>query len=404
MPEPSKSSLRVIEGDCVEAMAALPMQSVDAIVCDPPYGIRFMGHAWDAPGVATAAVPGDNRRPGRRERTASMHAGEYDLRPAANRQFQEWTEAWAREAWRALKPGGHLLAFAGTRTYHRMVSGVEDAGFEVRDQIAWLFGSGFPKSLNLNGDWQGWGTALKPAHEPIVVARKPLAKTVAANVLAHGTGVLNVDGCRIGVADGAYACNHSGDRGHAGTRSIEDRGATDLCPGGGSAATGRWPANVVMDEEAAAMLDAQTAHLHAAGNVQPSERRTGMGFGGGTPGATLRPIHDGSSGGASRFFYCAKADAAERNAGLGGDGGLFADPDAPDRNDHPTVKPISLMRWLVRLVTPPGGTVLDPFCGSGTTGCAAALEGFDFIGIEREPAYARIARARLAHWSLGAVA
>ncbi len=607
---------RVLTGDCVEVMAAMPEASVDAIVTDPPYLLAFMGRHWD-------------------------HA-------PSPREGQAMHEAWATEALRVLKPGGHLLAFGGTRTAHRLVCAIEDAGFEIRDTIAWMYGSGFPKSLDVSkaidraagaereagepgryaarrpqaetqavnayhdgvGDagsalvtapatpaaeqWEGWGTALKPAHEPIVVARKPLGMpalnvlqmvecalrergvtgeiewtkrpasdaaqhgqqpsssltappsmgaasvnragafgtasdgppsatdsgpstplggeptestsaptpgesvrscetpcsprteapapaavrgsessspsttsteaapptasqstarstssssgtasppdtesfagiatgltgslavvhikrlssgafewpdglpqsvaarglTVAANVLAYGTGALNIDGCRVGMSDQ--------DRGVVDTRSGAGRG-TNQCAHAGrdegerflSAPAGRWPANVVLDAEAGAILDAQTGvtkdGVTVNRNREPGTMNSWLGTRASQPGADM--------GCASRFFYCAKADSTQRQAGLGGDGGLFADPDAPDRNDHPTVKPIALMRWLVRLVTPPGGLVLDPFTGSGTTGIACALEGLCFQGIERDGDYARIARARIAHWSLQA--
>lgn len=313
-------SWRVIYADCIEAMRAMDEASIDAIVCDPPYELGFMGKAWDSSGVAY--------------------------------QPRTWEAAL-----RVLKPGGHLLAFGGTRTYHRLACAVEDAGFEIRDCIAWLYGSGFPKSHN--GEWGG--TALKPAHEPIVVARKPLVGTVAANVLKHGTGGLNIDGCRI---EGPKAGGSGGAPlkfGGENHRPFHDTAE----PREFDTSQGRWPANVVLDPEAAAMLDEQSGE---------------------------RPGSDGQ--GASRFFYCAKASRGERNAGLDG-----FEERAALRNVHPTVKPIDLMRWLVRLVTPPGGTVLDPFTGSGTTGCAAVLEGFDFIGIEREGEYVEIARARIRHWN-----
>lgn len=422
------SSWEIRQGDCVEQMAAMAPESVDAVVCDPPYGIGFMGHEWDQPGEhgatrrmgKTAPYAQDRRDPGvhaagpdaaaarstlrderqrgerdhtkTRDRSSSMQAGHYDLSATANRRFQAWCEAWAREALRVLKPGGHMLVCGGTRTYHRMAAGIEDAGFEIRDCLVWLYGSGFPKSLDVGKAmltapatpeaerWDGWGTALKPAHEPIVVARKPLAGTVAANVWEHGTGALNVDGCRVDVADDAYARNHSGDRGHGGTRSIKERGSTDLRPGGGSASTGRWPANVVLDEEAADQLDAQMGELVSGAN--PTRRggdkfRTAYGDFEGQ--RECEPARGVDRGGASRFFYVAKASRSERGAG----------------NSHPTVKPVALMEWLVRLVTPPGGLVLDPFTGSGTTGIAALREGFAFVGIEREAAYVDIARGRI---------
>lgn len=284
----------VLHGDCREKLRDLPDASIDAIVTDPPYELGFMGKSWDASGIA------------------------YDV------------DMW-REALRVLKPGGHMLAFSGSRTYHRMTVAIEDAGFEIRDQIMWVYGSGFPKSKNLDGDWQGWGTALKPAHEPICVSRKPLIGTVAENVLAHGTGALNIDACRVGTDGGTTKANIrkgeiNGER--AGTSM--GKNISFRC-GIAKLDAGRWPANL---------------------------------------------IHDGSeevlalAADAARFFYCPKASKADR-AG----------------SKHPTVKPIALMAYLVRLVTPPGGTVLDPFAGSGTTLEAAVKEGFRVIGIEQDETY-----------------
>lgn len=351
----------ILVGNCAELMADLEPCSVDAVVTDPPYLLGFMGKAWD------------------KQREESFHY------------------VWAEQAIRVLKPGGHLLAFGGTRTYHRLACALEDAGFEIRDCLVWMYGSGFPKSLDVSKAidkaagaerevvgrhvqsvqdrklaatgfshawqhdltvpatpeaqrWQGWGTALKPAHEPIVVARKPLAGTVAGNVLATGCGALNVDGCRIGRPDG-----HRTDYGLevGAPAGIGYHGLDGRTPYDGSA--GRWPANVVLDEEAASLLPFDVA----------------------------------------RFFYTAKASRAERNAGLEGFEGSSGQP---ARNPHPTVKPIALMRWLVRLVTPPGGLCLDPFAGSGTTGVACALEGFEFIGCEQDAGYAKIAEARIRFW------
>ena len=378
-------------GDCVEVMKRMPGSSVDAIVTDPPYGLEFMGKGWDGFGTPLG--------------------------------FQTWTEAWAVEAFRILKPGGHLLAFAGTRTYHRMASGVEDAGFEIRDCIAWMYGSGFPKSLDvskaidkgeneegeiirqyetgiggntMNGGrgqwrgtithrapvtdsakkWHGWGTALKPAFEPVVVARRPLIGTVAANVLEHGTGALNIDACRIeGEPWKAHTSTGLGavkffTEGEAKLINKEPHDA------------GRWPANIALDATAAAMLDEQsgTTTSGAAGSKGSS------GFAAGYDGEYEVPY--GDTGGASRFFYTAKASRQDRNVG-----GL-AD------NTHPTVKPTDLMRWLIRLVTPPGGIILDPFGGSGSTGLAARAENVSCILIEREPEYLQIIRDRLAQQNL----
>lgn len=469
---------RVVEGDCLERMRELDEGSVDAVVTDPPYGIGFMGKEWDAPTIARAAErdavtraslgPESPSRPGRaqpRSSSAFGSAAHYAGPVRAGREWQEWCERWASEALRVLKPGGHLLAFGGTRTYHRLACAVEDAGFEIRDTICWLYGSGFPKSLDVSkaidkaagaerdvvglrtygegqiygggaaaggsgggimGEpaergpsvqtapatpeaerWQGWGTALKPAHEPVVVARKPLAGTVARNVQEYGTGALNIDGCRVGTDDlsAEYDRADFAAMGYGGAKE----GHVVERPG----KLGRWPANVALDGEAAAMLDEQSGTLQSGAN--PTRRgsdRSRTAYGDFEGQRECEPARGADSGGASRFFYCAKASRAERNAGLDGfekkpirwssgeqsPGTFQADgTEKAARNAHPTVKPIVLMRWLVRLVTPPGGTVLDP--GSGTTGIAAVLEGFDFVGVEREPEYVEIARARIDHWA-----
>lgn len=336
-------------------------------------------------------------------------------------------DAWC-ECLRVLKPGGYLLAFGGSRTYHRMAVAIEDAGFEIRDSLMWLYSQGFPKSHNLKGDWEGWGTALKPAHEPIVMARKPFPGTVAANVAAHGTGALNIEGCRVptpeswhdsGVLCGGNSVTDYGD-------GLNNAGRSESHP------AGRWPANVVHDGSAEvleAFPDApgQIADISATapspktqgiygpmrreGELSQERRYTAKG---GTDFAMKPGVRRLDTGSAARFFYCAKADGGERNYGLDvfpakagrplgisqwegqtNGSGKRMGADAPMRNHHPTVKPVSLMRWLCRLVTPPGGTVLDPFTGSGTTGVAAVLEGFAFIGIEREAEYRAIAERRI---------
>lgn len=373
---------RLYLGDCREVLRSL--SPVDSVVTDPPYGLQFMGKRWD-----------------------------YDV-PSV--------ETWA-ECLRVLKPGGHLLAFAGTRTQHRMAVRIEDAGFEIRDLIAWVYGSGFPKSHNLGkcsslcaeGEpcsitadgkcdaekekaWQGWGTALKPALEPVTVARKPLAGTVAENVTTHGTGALNIDGCRVPGEVPIF------------TKSGE---ASDNCYGyglngsartGGTTMAGRWPANLIHDgsEEVVALFPGVTGATSRTDTVSK-----GM-FHGGDAGTVY---DDGGNISAARFFYCAKASREDRNegceamqekpllwsSGTQNPGSFQAEgTKRAAKNSHPTVKPTDLMRYLCRLVTPPGGVVLDPFMGSGSTGRAAVLEGFQFIGIEVEPAYFDIACARIA--------
>jgi site-specific DNA-methyltransferase (adenine-specific) len=322
--------------------------------------------------------------------------------------FVPGPDVWA-ECLRVLKPGGHAVVFAGSRTVDLMGLALRIAGFEIRDSLQWLYGSGFPKSLDVSkaidevtpeaAEWQGWGTALKPGHESIILARKPLSGTVAATVLEHGTGALNVDGCRVGnskrtpyasprdvVAATWCPVNDSDPT----ARHLNRKPPSRADDSGQDPHIGRWPANVILDEEAGALLDRQS----------------------GSTGAHA------DSGGASRFFYCAKTSREEREAGLDGlpirTGAELTDSqegqarlDSPRtgagrtggrRNIHPTVKPIALMRWLVRLITPPGGLVLDPFCGSGSTGCACAEERTDFIGCELDPEYAEIARRRIAYW------
>jgi len=476
----------IYHGDCLAVLAELPDGGVDAVVTDPPYELGFMGKGWDASGIAYRV------------------------------------DLWA-EALRVLKPGGHLLAFGGTRTWHRLACAIEDAGFEVRDSIAWMYGSGFPKSLDvskaidkrrddteaihavvrwleskrqaagvsrqdverhfgtqnvgqalftitpgsssrvatwdqwqelkalfgfddsmdaevwrLNGrkgkpggawesrpitgiheqstaqqvwmqnysdhvalppkerrdipvtdaahKWSGWGTALKPAHEPIVVARKPLVGTVAANVLEHGTGALNIDACRIEAADQAALAKNwdrnqsdsqKGTVQYVGQRAVDLR---DYKP-----TTGRWPANVVLDEDQAAELDRQSGNRPG----MATQRDLKDGAAGGSWLGTRRDmtragqVREGynDNGGASRFFYVAKAPARERPK--------------VDGTAHPTVKPLTLMRWLCRLVTPPDGVILEPFAGSGTTIEAALLEGFRVVAIEREADYLPLIQARL---------
>lgn len=361
-------SYELHHGDCLEVMKSLPDNSVDAVVTDPPYGLSFMGKRWD-----------------------------YDV-PSV--------EIW-QEVLRVLKPGGHLLSFGGTRTYHRMVVNIEDAGFEIRDQIQWIYGSGFPKSLNVGN---GFGTALKPANEPICLARKPLIGTVAENVKTHGTGAINIDGCRVETTD-TYAYPN----GPGGCKSGEFHYQGRAAKPAESNPLGRFPANVIHDgsEEVVGMFpQGRSAGNHPTTFITQDNNQVYSKGVGNTQGQLYA-----DSGSAARFFYCAKASKADRNAGLEGfeekerptlnnyvspsEGRTAPKNGSPQRNHHPTVKPTELMRYLCRLITPPNGTVLDPFAGSGSTGKAAILEGFSFIGIEREKEYAEIARARIAHVSGG---
>jgi DNA modification methylase len=383
----------ILAGDCREVMATFDAESVDSIVSDPPYGLSaaknsgksscggFMGKKWDH------GVPG----------------------------VDFWTEAL-----RVAKPGAHLLAFGGTRTYHRLACAIEDAGWEIRDCVMWVYGSGFPKSHDVSkaidkaagaerevvgynekvnvysdrhafrarqvGDpygkspitsattseakqWQGWGTSLKPAHEPVVVARKPLIGTVAQNVLTHGTGGLNIDGCRIPSGD-ALGRTYGGGNEIYGKYSMAKGTRT------GDELTGRWPANLIHDgSDEVVGLFPQTGASKASnrGSVKIFEQGEGQWI-----GQSTERGHNDNGGSAARFFYCPKASKKDREG-----------------STHPTIKPTDLMRYLCRLVTPPGGVVLDPFMGSGSTGKAAILEGFRFIGIEREAEYVEIARARI---------
>ncbi len=378
---------QVLHGNCLEVLKTLEDNSVDSIVTDPPYELGFMGKNWDSTGIAYTV------------------------------------DLW-KECLRVLKPGGHLLAFGGTRTYHRMVCAIEDAGFEIRDCIQWLYGSGFPKShdiskaidkklgaerevvetkpagsgplkrghVNKSGggmsvgterspeynvtvpatpeakQWAGWGTALKPANEPIVLARKPLSeKTIAENVMKWGTGGLNIDATRIPTDETLMRPARQGIGDVGGWSSYKQKDGMYGTPLG----KGRFPANVILDEEAGRMLDEQQE-------------------------------------GASRFFYCAKASKKERNMGLEDvepttvDDGRnkpidnpFLRGKTPRQNTHPTVKPVKLMEYLITLITPPNGIVLDPFFGSGTTGVAAVNLGFNYIGIELDERYVEIAKRRI---------
>jgi site-specific DNA-methyltransferase (adenine-specific) len=416
--------MNLILGDCLDKLKELDDNSIDSIVTDPPYGLAFMGKKWD-----------------------------YDV-PSQ----QIWEECL-----RVLKPGGHLLSFAGSRTYHRMAVRIEDAGFEIRDQIMWVYGSGFPKSHNIgkgvdkiqgnerevvgenpnkkgrksdgkssfvsdtllgkgenagvyvdkgNSPWEGWGTALKPAHEPIVMARKPLSEnTVVDNVLQWGTGGINIDDSRIGLDE---ELDKSQLRTINRSQKTEKDGWGMNSNGSDTAQVvrpeGRFPANIIFDEEAGKLLDEQSGISKSTGGRNGNKEGVGHN---GIYGKYNGEVKDGNPGlgdvgGASRFFYCPKTSKTDRNEGLEhlpisrpdtrtetGMGSFVDKGVQPQQNIHPTVKPTDLMLYLIRLVTPKGGTTLDPFMGSGSTGKAAVRGGFDFVGIEREKDYFQIAEARI---------
>lgn len=369
-------------GDCLEVLKTIPDNSIDSVVTDPPYGLEFMGKKWD-----------------------------YDV-PSV--------EIW-KECLRVLKPGGHLLSFAGSRTYHRMAVRIEDAGFEIRDQIMWIYSTGFPKSHNIGKaldklevehNYSGWGSSMKPAHEPIVMARKPLSeKSIAENVLKHGTGGINIDGSRIEMKDKE---NINFDRPRIRKQNenwiISGKGydyENENCKEYNE--QGRFPANIIFDEDAGKLLDEQSGVSKSSKHKIEKRTNNSKNI------LDLKTYHREATyddkGGASRFFYCPKASKKDRNEGLDG----FEKKDAPGskrstpaegrknalgeprENHHPTVKPTDLMRYLINLITPPNGTVLDPFMGSGSTGKAAVRCGVNFVGIEKEEEYMEIAKARIEH-------
>ena len=365
-------------GDCLDVLATLPDASVDAVVTDPPYNLTSGKRGGSGAASVNLNTPHGRSRIGTGNGPGGFMGQAWDNYDGFSGGFQGWCQAWVTECLRVLKPGGYLLAFGGTRTWHRLAVAVEDAGFEIRDNLAWLYGSGFPKSLNLvdeGGERTGQGTALKPAFEPIVMARKPLTGTVAANVLEHGTGALNIDACRVGTESTIRRSN-------AGTNGVGWRyGKREHLNGSES---GRWPANVILDESQAEALDEQAPATGGSGKASgPSltgATAASVAYGA-RNGLDGEPAFYGDKGGASRFFYVAKAPKSERPV--------------VDGVAHPTVKPVSLMSWLVRLVTPPGGTVLEPFAGSGTTVEAAMREGFNVVAVEREADYLPLILARI---------
>lgn len=427
-------------GDCLEVLKSIPDNSIDSVVTDPPYGLTANKKGGSGAASSTLENPYGRARIGTGNGAGGFMGMKWDSDVPP---VEVWTECL-----RVLKPGGHLLAFAGTRTQHRMAARIEDAGFEIRDMIAWVYGSGFPKSKDVRKaisstqdeslfdeagnplwceqcgeahgtidmehalfcrscaaeEWNGWGTALKPALEPITVARKPLVNTVAANVLEHGTGAMNIDECRVsGVAEGPGTTPSSSVDG----RRSSMAGAMDRVEYDGS--KGRWPANLIHDgsNEVVALFPSEAGQAAALKTRSSDKTRNTFGAFGGTPDAAFTP-HD-AGGSAARFFYCAKASRSDRNEGLptadqkavstNATMRQIEDADWSDRNGnhHPTVKPTDLMAYLCRLVTRPGGVVLDPFMGSGSTGKACMREGFQFIGIEREAPYLAIAEARIAY-------
>jgi len=404
----------VYHGDCLEVMDKMEKCSVDSIVTDPPYHLTSIVKRFGK----EDAAPAKHGTDGVFVRSSKGFMGkEWDGGDIA---FQ--VETW-RKCYELLKPGGHMIAFSGSRTYHRMAVAIEDAGFEIRDQCIWLYGSGFPKSHNIGN---GWGTALKPAHEPMVLARKPLSeKSVAENVDKFGTGAINIDACRVeGEVKHPNTMPDFRDQGEQSKAAI---GVDKLSFGQTSNAKrkelsdsdlldnqrGRWPSNVMHDgseqiqkifpETSSTEVSRQRTHkgIWTAGELADTEQ--------------FMPAY-GDQGNASRYFYCAKTSKDERNSGLHGfetkmmgmSGGAQSVGEGYDKgqdiglnkviarkNTHPTVKPVELMRYLVRLVTPKGGVVLDPFMGSGSTGMGAREEDFSFIGIEKEEEYYEIAKARI---------
>lgn len=438
----------ILNGDCIKEMGKYPDNYFDSIVTDPPYGL---GKEPDANQLLKDWI-----EKGYHEIQGKGFMGkEWDA-------FVPQPNLW-KEVFRVLKPGGHVLAFYGTRTYDWGVMAMRLAGFEVRDCIQWLYGSGFPKSHNIgkaidkiegnereyingspkpkeykgkfdqtssfqreksfgNSEWEGWGSALKPANEPIVLARKPLEKglSIAENVLKWGTGGINIDGTRI-----EYLANDDSriGKGYIWKSKAEPFGEAKITQEKeGWNSKGRFPANVILDEIAAEILDKQSGISKSnGGSGNKSMGALGKNGKYGEFSLDVKPANIGGLGdvgGASRFFYVAKASKSERNKGLEGFNNKppmyeshranyentkgIETPYAgagrtgnDNRNNHPTVKPVKLMQYLVRLVTPPNGIVLDPFCGSGTTGVACKIEGFQFVGMEQDPEYAKIAEARI---------
>jgi site-specific DNA-methyltransferase (adenine-specific) len=403
--------IMIYRGDCREVMKTFGANCVDAIVTDPPYGLEFMGKEWDRLWDKRANT--EYRRKGFGAGVLSAPVYEAGIKA------QQWHYAWAIEALRVAKPGAHLLAFGGTRTFHRLACAIEDAGWEIRDCVMWLYGSGFPKSLDVSKaidkaagverevigirpdksraskfgggetavtldslpatssarEWSGWGTALKPAWEPIIVARKPLEGTVAENVQKHGTGAMNIDGCRVGTEERFNPPTTKGE-----TVAL---GSFAMCNGQGSVVQGRWPANLIHDGSDEVVKRFPDTGISSGGKGAASMRSAlgGVVYSGGYAHDRLGQNAGGlgDSGSAARFFYTAKASSCERG----------------DENTHPTVKPVALMKYLIKLVTHSGGIVLDPFMGSGSTLAAARRMRMRCVGIEVSDEYIAFAVKRL---------
>lgn len=396
-------------GDCLDVLGKMLDDSIDSVVTDPPYGLSSEP---DPVEVMRAWVNNESFL----HRKKGFMGHEWD-------SFVPQPDYW-REVFRVLKPGGHALVFAGARTQDWMAMSLRFAGFEIRDTIMWVFGSGLPKSLNIekaliakhspqSSLWKGWGTALKPCYEPILLVRKPFRGSVSENVLKNRVGGINIDGCRVPTDEtlngGAYAAK--GQRGNSDVFG----GAKGMFAPGKTAAdkfvqpSGRWPGNLVHDGsdqviEGFPETSGQQGDLNTTGD---GRARVGAVYG--KFNAARNFFARGDTGSAARFFYCAKPTRAERHEGTGYsatktthgatlrqvENAIKAEPDGG--NTHPTIKPKELMRWLVRMITPPDGVCLDPFTGSGTTGIACMEEGVQFVGIERELSYSRIAHARVSH-------
>jgi site-specific DNA-methyltransferase (adenine-specific) len=454
----------IICNDALKYLSIFPENSIDAIITDPPYGLEFMGKEWDKFGGKPVGKNYNGNGGMKRYFKGNKPIYNWDMEI-----YQKFSYDWSKKVIRVIKPGGHMLVFGGTRTYHRMVCGIEDAGFEIRDCIQWLYGSGFPKNLDISKQidkmknakrkiisvnpnqrlnkpkrdvydagirgkkcnitipatleakqWDGWGTGLKPANEPIVLARKPISeKNIALNILKWGTGGINIDECRIPL---------NGEKPPSGSakRVFKSNKYTDEKIYGDNKITslqGRYPANVILDENAAKILDDQTGNLTSGYMVPGQKRNKSLGCGGyhdDFPDEATRNGTYGDSGGPSRFFYCAKASKSERDFGLedlnykyfGQSGGsqqalkegkteylqknhIGLNVIKKVKNNHPTVKPIKLMEYLVKLITKENMVILDPFIGSGTTAIACIKLNRRFIGIEKEPEYVEIANARI---------